>query len=83
MFFEGESPAIIVSIKIFVTSIWLKNSSDLIMPPLLKRKALLLLLRNFLKTGLVFLAVHKVFSDNWGKFVSVEFSSHTFAKILK
>ena len=51
------------------------------MPPLLKAKALLLLLRTFFKTGLVFLAVHQKYLVIMGGSLFLK-SSQTFAKIL-
>ena len=49
----------IVSVKIFGTFILLRNSPELAIPPLLKAKTLLSLLRMFFKTGSVLLAVHQ------------------------
>ena len=57
------------------------NSPNLVTPPLLKAKDLLLLSRIFFKTGLVLLVVFKNYLLIMGKNLFLN-SSRTFAKIL-
>ena len=57
------------------------NSSDLVMPTLLKVKSLVLVLITSFKTELVFLAVHQKYLVTTGKSLFLK-SSETFAKIL-
>ena len=57
------------------------NSPDLVMPPLLKAKALLLSFRTFFKTGIVFLAVHQKYLVIMGESSFLK-SLQTFPRIL-